>query len=105
MLTISNLKRFNVQISDIQSFCTRHYILKLTLYGSVLGNDFNDKSDIDLLAEFDPTHIPSLFQMVRMEKELSVLFGDRKIDLRTADDLSRYFRNDVISKGRIIYAR
>ena len=87
----------------IAQFCKRHHIRKLSLFGSVLRNDFRSDSDIDLLVEFDPDHIPGLFLLAGMEIELTEIMG-RKADIRTAQDLSRYFRQDVLNSTEVQYA-
>jgi predicted nucleotidyltransferase len=72
-------------------------IRRLAVFGSALRNDFLPNSDIDLLVEFDPRRIPGLFGIARIERKLSLLFGGRKVDLRTPEDLSRYFRQQVLA--------
>jgi hypothetical protein len=64
-----------------------------------LRDDFGPESDVDILVEFAPSHTPGLFGIARLERELSTLFGGRKIDLRTPEDLSRYFREDVLREA------
>lgn len=86
----------------IAAFCRRHHIRRLSLFGSVLRDDFHEGSDVDLLVEFEPDSIPGLFRIVGMEQELSALVG-RKADLRTAGDLSKYFRERVIATAEPIY--
>jgi predicted nucleotidyltransferase len=90
---------------QIAEFCRRHHIRRLAVFGSALRSDFNETSDIDILVEFEPDHIPSLLGMARMERELSALFGGRKVDLRTPEDLSRYFRQDVLNEAEVQYAQ
>jgi len=90
---------------QIAEFCRRHHIRRLAVFGSALRFDFNETSDIDILVEFEPDHIPGLFGMARMERELSALFGGRKVDLRTPEDLSRYFRQDVLNEAEVQYAQ
>lgn len=90
---------------DIAAFCRRHHIRRLALFGSILRHDFHADSDIDFLVEFEPDHIPGLLGIARMERELSALLGGRRIDLRTAEDLSRYFRQRVLSEAEVQYAR
>ncbi len=87
----------------IAEFCRKHHIRKLALYGSCLREDFGPESDIDFLVEFAPQHIPTLFDVAGMEIELSGMLG-RKVDLRTAQDLSRYFRDDVVALAEVQYA-
>jgi predicted nucleotidyltransferase len=90
---------------QIAEFCRRHHIRRLAVFGSALRSDFNETSDIDILVEFEPDHIPGLLGMARMERELSALFGGRKVDLRTPEDLSRYFRQDVLNEAEVQYAQ
>ena len=87
----------------IAEFCKRNHIRKLLLFGSVLHGDFRPGSDIDLLVEFDPAHIPGFFKLAHMERELSEIIG-RKVDLRTPQELSKYFRAEVISEAEVQYA-
>ncbi len=86
-------------------FAQRHHIRFLALFGSALRKDFNPESDIDLLVEFEEGHVPSLLGIARLERELSALFGGRKVDLRTPEDLSRYFRKQVLKEAEVLYAK
>ncbi len=88
---------------ELEKFCKKHHIKKMSLFGSALSNDLKQESDIDILVEFDEDHIPGLFDLAGMEIELSELI-DRKVDLRTPAELSRYFRKDVMKKARVEYA-
>ena len=85
----------------IDDFCQRHRIRKLSLFGSVLTPRFGPESDVDFLVEFHPAHIPGLFGIAGMEIELSRMLG-RKVDLRTAEDLSRYFRDEVVAAAVLV---
>ena len=89
----------------IADFCRRRHIRRLAIFGSALRSDFNESSDIDILVEFEPEHSPGLFGMARMERELSGLLGGRKVDLRTPEDLSRYFRQEVLNEAEVQYAQ
>ncbi len=89
----------------IASFCRERHIRRLAIFGSALRPDFQPDSDVDVLVEFDPDHIPGLLGIVCMERELSALFGGRKVDLRTPEDLSRYFRQRVLAEAEVQYAR
>ena len=82
----------------IAAFCERNHIRKLSLFGSVLTERFGEQSDIDMLVEFVPGRGPGMLGIVRMERELSGMLG-RKVDLRTAGDLSRYFRSEVVASA------
>jgi len=86
------------------AFCREHGIRRLAIFGSALRDDFGPDSDVDLLVDFEPDRIPSLFGIARVERELSPLFGGRKVDLRTAEDLSRYFRQRVLEEAEVQYA-
>jgi hypothetical protein len=84
--------------------CRRHGIRRLSLFGSVLrGTDRHD-SDVDLLVEFQPGMAPGLLGLARIEMELSTLLDGRKVDLRTPEDLSRHFRDDVRQTAEVQYA-
>jgi hypothetical protein len=88
----------------LAQFCEKYGIRRLAILGSALRGDFRPESDIDLLVEFYPDRVPSLFEMARMERELSVLFGGRRVDSRTPKDLSRYFREQVLAEAQVQYA-
>ncbi len=88
---------------QVAAFCRKHHLTKLALFGSVLTDRFGPESDVDVLFEYDPAHVPSLFDVAGMEEELSALFG-RKADMRTPRDLSRHFRDEVVRSARIQYA-
>ena len=87
----------------VAEFCRRHGIKRLSLFGSIVRGDFVSESDVDVLVEFRPEARVSLFDMAGMQEELTELIG-RRVDLRTAGDLSRYFRDDVVLRAREIYA-
>jgi uncharacterized protein len=87
----------------IEAFCIKHHMSKLSIFGSYLREDFGPESDIDFLVEFDPNHIPGLLEIAGMEIELSEMLG-RKVDLRTAQDISRYFRDEVVAQAQVQYA-
>lgn len=86
----------------LSEFSRRHHIRKLALFGSVLREDFGPDSDVDVLVEFQPGHTPGFFSLMTMEEELSSLFG-RAVDLHTSQDLSRYFRDEVVQKAEVQY--
>ena len=87
----------------IAEFCKRNHILKLSLFGSVLHGDFGPDSDIDFLVEFAADHIPGFITLAGIEIELSEILG-RKVDLRTPQELSRYFRQEVVDSAEVQYA-
>jgi predicted nucleotidyltransferase len=89
---------------EIEQFCRRNHIRKLSLFGSVLTDRFRPGSDIDVLVEFEPETKVGLFDVARIELELTEKLG-RKVDLRTAGDLSRYFRDEVVATAAVQYER
>ena len=87
--------------SRIAEFCQRHHIRKLAFFGSVLREDFTPDSDVDVLVEFEPDHVPGL-AFFTMERELSEILG-RKVDLNTPGFLSRYFREQALDEAEVHY--
>ncbi len=85
----------------IAEFCRRHRIARLAIFGSALRDDFTPDSDVDLLVEFDLGHAPGL-AFFAMQDELSSLIG-RKVDLNTPNELSRYFKDEVLRTARPLY--
>ena len=86
----------------VAEFCKRNRIRKLSLFGSALRGDFRPDSDVDVLVEFEPGHVPGL-AFFAMENELSEILG-RKVDLNTPQFLSRYFREQVLAEAEVQYA-
>lgn len=95
--------KLHIPKTQIAEFCRRNHIRQLAVFGSALRADFRPDSDLDILVEFEPEHVPGLFGLGRMERELSSLIG-RKVDLRTPEDLSRYFRAKVLAEAEVQYA-
>lgn len=94
-----------VSKAALATFCRGHGIKRLAIFGSALRDDFGPDSDVDLLVEFQPDRIPGLLGIAGMEIELSELFDGRKVDLRTPEDLSPYFRQDVLATAKDQYVR
>jgi hypothetical protein len=87
----------------LSAICHRRNIRRLALFGSTLKGTNRPDSDVDLLVEFEPQARPGLLTIARIEMELSDLLGGRKVDLRTAQDLSRYFRDEVVRVAEVQY--
>jgi uncharacterized protein len=85
------------------SVCERHHISRLSLFGSALKGTARPDSDVDLLVEFAPDARPSLLDLAAIEQELSALLAGRRVDVRTAEDLSRYFRDEVLREAVVQY--
>lgn len=88
---------------DLAPICRRHGIRRLSLFGSVLAGTAGPDSDVDLLVEFEPGRAPGLLGISAIEIELGDMLG-KKVDLRTAADLSPHFRDEVMGKARVAYA-
>jgi uncharacterized protein len=92
-------------LKKITEFCKKHPIIsKLSLFGSALSDTLRQDGDIDLLVEFEPGKTPSLFTLINLEDELTTIVG-RKTDLRTPEELSRYFRNEVLAHAQSLYVK
>ena len=98
-------QKIQVDKERLSDFCRRNHIARLSFFGSVLREDFNPYSDIDVLVDFEEGHSPGLLRVAQMERELSVLLDGRVVDLRTYQDLSRYFRNEVLANAEVQYAQ
>lgn len=96
--------QIKISKSWIEKFCKAHHILKLALFGSVLTDHFSAASDVDILVEFDPKHVPGLFSVAEMRDELTLNIG-REVDLRTPEDISKLFRNDIIQQSYLLYGQ
>jgi len=88
----------------LASLCRRHRIRRLSLFGSTQHGAARPESDVDLLVEFEPGGKPGLIALAGIELELSSLLEGRKVDLRTAEDLSRYFREKIVRTADVQYA-
>ena len=97
-------QQIEIPQEKMAEFCRRNHILRLSLFGSVLHDSFGPNSDVDVLVEFDPDHIPG-FALIRIQDELSALLGGRKVDLVTPKFLNRRIRKQVESEARVQYAQ
>ncbi len=97
------IEKIAIPQDEITAFCERNHIRKLSLFGSVLRDDFRPESDVDFLVEFEPDHVPGFITFSKMRLELSDILG-RQIDLQTPQSLSRYFRKDVEDRAEKIYS-
>lgn len=92
----------DISKAKLADFCKSNHIVKLSVFGSSIRGELQPDSDIDLLVEFERGLTPGLFSIIRMEMELTEMLG-RKIDLRTPEDLSPYFRDEVIQNAKLQY--
>lgn len=96
------MARIDLDRAAVEAFCRKHGLQRLSLFGSVLREDFRPDSDVDVLVEFRPETRAGYLTMAAMERELSALLG-RRVDLRTPNELSRYFREDVLRQAEVCY--
>ena len=87
----------------LAAFCRKHGIIRLSVFGSALRADFKPESDVDVLVDFEPESVPGLLGIAEMELELSDMFEGRRVDLRTPEDLSQYFRQEVLDTAEVQY--
>jgi uncharacterized protein len=97
-------QHLDLPLDKIRAFCEKYPIRKLSLFGSVLRDDFNDESDVDVLVEFEPGAIVTYLDMADMQFELQDILM-REVDLLTAEELSRYFRQKVVDTAFLLYER
>jgi predicted nucleotidyltransferase len=93
--------RIDIPRDRVAELCRRHHIRRLALFGSVLRDDFTAESDVDILVEFEPGRTPGL-AFFDIEQELSQALG-RRVDLKTPNELSKYFRDEVLAEAEEVY--
>jgi predicted nucleotidyltransferase len=94
----SNLE---IDLEQLAAFCRRNHIRWLAVFGSALRDDFGPDSDVDVLVEFDPEHIPG-YQFITMQEELAALLR-RRVDLLTKNSLHRLIRTRVLDEAQVLY--
>ncbi len=97
-------RRLNISPAILADFCRRNHIRLLALFGSVLRNNFGPHSDVDVLVDFEPGHTPGL-ALIRMQDELSALFGNREVDLVTLKFLHPRIREQVLTEMEVQYVQ
>ena len=95
---------FKIPEETLKAFCKENHIQKLSLFGSVLRQDFQQNSDVDVLVEFEPGHVPG-YKFIGMEKELSSLFEGRPVDLVTPKFLNHRIRQEILQTAEVLYAQ
>lgn len=92
--------RVPIDEAALEAFRRRHRVASLSLFGSALTDGFGEDSDLDVLVEFEAGSEPTLFALAGMEQELAAMLpAPRRVDLRTPEDLSRYFRAGVVREA------
>ena len=95
---------FTIPEGPLKAFCQKNHIQKLSLFGSVLRQDFHPNSDVDVLVEFESGHVPG-YKFIGMERELSSLFGGRPVDLVTPKFLNHRIRQEILQAAEVLYAQ
>jgi predicted nucleotidyltransferase len=93
----------SVPRDELADFCRRHQIRRLSIFGSVLRDDFGPDSDVDVLVEFDPLAQVGFMALARMQRELAELLG-RPVDLVPREGLKPVIRESVLSSAEVVYA-
>jgi predicted nucleotidyltransferase len=89
---------------EVGQVCRRYHIRRLALFGSRLKGNSRPGSDVDLLAEFEADAKPTYLDLATIEEELSALLGGVRVDLRTPQELSRYFREEVVREAEAVWS-
>jgi len=96
--------RIPIDRGALANFCRRHHVRKLSLFGSVIRQDFGPDSDVDVLVEFEPDHVPGFIALHGLEEELSSLLGGHTVDLVTERFLNHRIRERVLAGAEVQYA-
>jgi predicted nucleotidyltransferase len=95
--------RIAIDQNELTDFCRKHGVKRLSVFGSVLREDFDPQaSDVDLLVEFAPGASKNVFKLLQMQSALSEMFG-REVDLVTPNSLSKYFRDNVLAAAKVLF--
>lgn len=100
-----NHAQIDIPKEKLADFCRSRHIVKLALFGSVLREDFREDSDVDVLVQFEPDHVPGFIALAAMEDELSALLGGRNVDLVTEKFLNRRIRQRVLEQSEVEYVQ
>ncbi len=101
---MKNSLSINLSKQAMADFCKKNHIHKLSAFGSILRDDFNPESDVDMLVEFEPKKVVGFIRLAGMELELTEILG-HKVDLRTPAELSHYFRQEVCDLAEVQYVK
>ena len=95
--------RVDIPHDQLAAICQRYHVRDLSLFGSVLRDDFRDDSDVDVLVEFEPEAPIGLLDYIALQEELAVLL-QRNVDLVSKRGLKRVIRDRVLASSRVVYA-
>ena len=106
MDTLSKLKKNGIFLNqeDIEKICKKYKIEELAVFGSVIREDFNDKSDVDFLISFHKDSGLTLFHLIDLKEEFSVLLG-REVDIVEKEGVTNPIRKKIIfESAEVVYA-
>ena len=95
--------KINIPPEEIETFCKRYHVRRMSLFGSVLRDDFRTESDVDVLVQFDADARVSFMTLGKMQRELTAIF-QRPVDLVPQDGLKSVIRDQVLSTAQEVYA-
>ncbi len=98
------MSKIAVSPDELADFCRRHHIRKLSFFGSVLRKDFGPESDVDVLVEFEPGHVPGFIRLFEIEQEFSSLIGGARPDFVTFKSLNHRIQDRVLAEAEVQYA-
>lgn len=103
---INIYQRLGIASTDLAAFCQRWQVAELSLFGSILRNDFTENSDIDMLVAYLPTAQRGLFEKIQMQEELETLLH-REVDLVSKQAIihSRNWlrRRNILDSAQVVY--
>jgi uncharacterized protein len=94
--------QISIDRETLADFCQKYYIKRLSTFGSALRDDFRPDSDVDVLVEFQPDHVPGL-DFIAIERELSGLLQGRRVDMVTPKFLSPRLRSQILASAEPLY--
>lgn len=80
----------------LAALCRRYGVKNLSIFGSAARGELRSDSDVDLLVEFKSSSRTSLFELTRMQEQLSTLFGHRKVHIAGPTILENPYRRKTI---------
>lgn len=98
------MSKIPVSKDELAEFCRRRHIRRMSFFGSVLREDFGPESDVDVLVEFEPGHVPGFIRLFEMEQEFSALIGGAKPDFVPFKSLNHRIQNRVLAEAEVQYA-
>jgi predicted nucleotidyltransferase len=90
---------------ELKPVCDANHVKRLRVFGSVSRGEQRPDSDVDILVDYEPGYVPTLFTMENLQQQLSQLFDGRQIDLMRPQDVHWFIRKSVLSSAQVLYER